>query len=218
MTMRIKICGVTNREDAVEACACGADYIGVIVNIEGSRRAVSIDIAAAVRRGVPRVVVLMEGPALDCLPALAAIHPYALQIVGECSPDDIRRLKQASPVQVWQTLPIPARPEQDALAADTMRRLECMQEAGTDAVVIDTLVCGKKGGTGQTCNWAIAKSVVQSATIPVFLAGGLTPRNVADAVAAVRPFGVDVSSGVETTPGRKDREKVAMFIRQARSA
>jgi phosphoribosylanthranilate isomerase len=87
----------------------------------------------------------------------------------------------------------------------------------TDAWLLDTFVPGREGGTGQTFNWELAVEA-QKLGKPIFLAGGLTPENVADAVARVRPFAVDVSSGVEAAPGRKDPAKVRAFIRAARSA
>ena len=93
-----------------------------------------------------------------------------------------------------------------------------LQQHGIDALVLDTLVPGHKGGTGQTCDWHSAASIVQSVEVPVFLAGGLTPENVTQALSVVKPFGVDVSSGVESSPGCKDHEKISRFIRLVAAA
>jgi len=216
MTMRIKICGITTRDDACSALEHGADYIGIIVDIAGSSRSVTIAEAAQISAGIGPVVALMEAPVPSIVAALCRVQPHAVQLIGAYAPDDIRHLKQSGSTRVWLTVHIP--PAGRTTVADFERRIERLHTAGLDAIVLDTLIAGHKGGTGQTCNWDTASAIVRSAALPVWLAGGLTPANVASAATAVRPFGVDVSSGVESTPGRKDPDKVARFISHARSA
>ena len=87
----------------------------------------------------------------------------------------------------------------------------------TDAFLLDSFVAGKQGGTGEKFNWDLAVEAKKFGK-PIFLAGGLTPQNVAEAVRQVQPFGVDVSSGVEATPGKKDHNKIRAFIKAVRSA
>jgi phosphoribosylanthranilate isomerase len=94
--------------------------------------------------------------------------------------------------------------------------------AGVAAIVLDTLVKLKdtaiKGGTGQVCDWDIAQQLAAEALVPLFLAGGIGPANVRAAITAVRPYGIDLSSGVEQTPGKKDPRKIAELMRIVRTA
>jgi phosphoribosylanthranilate isomerase len=216
MSIRIKICGITSSDDAHAVSACGADYIGIIVNIAGSPRSVSTAQAAAICSGIESTVLLMEGP-LSCIDAtVKRLRPSAIQLIGNFGSSDIERLKQHADTQIWMSIPV-ARTGK-ACVGDIAQRVSLLQKSGLDAIVLDTLVPGHKGGTGLTCDWNLAAQIVQSVTLPVFLAGGLTHDNVAGAAAAVRPFGVDVSSGVEIRPGTKDIEKVKRFIQRSLSA
>jgi phosphoribosylanthranilate isomerase len=95
--------------------------------------------------------------------------------------------------------------------------LQAMSGYDTDAFLLDSLVEGQPGGTGETFDWSLAARA-KMFDKPVFLAGGLTPQNVAAAIRAAQPFGVDVSSGVESTPGKKDRQKMRDFVAAARAA
>ena len=198
MTVQIKICGITCREDAQKARECGADYIGIIVNIAGSRRSVAIQQAVEISSGIPSTVLLMEGQISSIETALRHIRPYAVQLIGQFPPGDIRSLKCVTDVKIWKTVHVP-RSGHDA-SHELEHQIAELQQAGIDAIVLDTLVPGHKGGTGQTCDWHSAARIVQSVELPVFLAGGLTPENVTQAIAEVKPFGVDVSSGVESSP------------------
>lgn len=212
MTVKIKICGITCREDAQTAREYGADYIGIIVNIAGSRRSVSTLQAVEIVSVIPLSVLLMEGQLTTIETALRHIKPHAVQLIGQFTPRDIQRLKGATDVKIWKTVHVPRRGH-DA-TQELEHQIDELQQAGIDAIVLDTLVPGHKGGTGQTCDWHSAAAIVQTVELPVFLAGGLTPENITQALSVVNPFGVDVSSGVESSPGCKDHEKILRFIRQ----
>ena len=216
MTVKIKICGITCREDAQKARECGADYIGIIVNIAGSRRSVSTQQAIEISSGIPSTVLLMEGQLPSIATALRHIKPHAVQLIGQFPPGDIPRFKGMTDVKIWKTVHVPRRGH-DA-SQELEHQIAELQQHGIDALVLDTLVPGHKGGTGQTCDWHSAASIVQSVEVPVFLAGGLTPENVTQALSVVKPFGVDVSSGVESSPGCKDHEKISRFIRLVAAA
>jgi len=216
MTVKIKICGITCREDAQKALECRADYIGIIVNIAGSSRSVSTQQAVRISSGIPSTVLLMEGQFTPIETALRHIKPHAVQLIGHFPSGDIRRLKGMMDVKVWKTVHVPRRGN-DA-SQELEHQIAELQQAGIDALVLDTLVPGHKGGTGQTCDWHSAAAIVQSVELPVFLAGGLTPENVSQALSAVKPFGIDVSSGVESSPGCKDHEKILQFIRKVTEA
>jgi len=213
MTVRIKICGITCISDAQCASTLGADYIGIVVNIAGSHRSVSIQQAAEISLGIPKPVLLMEGPIKPINTVLRRIKPHAVQLIGSYTPEDIKCIKEETGVKIWKPVRVPR--SDDAMEHDFEQQLAELQHATIDALVLDTLVAGHKGGTGQTCDWNTAARIVNSADLPVFLAGGLTPENVAQAVALVKPHGVDVSSGVESSPGHKDLQKVSGFIQQA---
>ena len=213
MTVKIKICGITCREDAHAAQAGGADYIGIIVNIADSRRSVTLQKAADISISLPATVLLMEAPVETIKTAVHRIRPHAVQLIGPFSVEDINTLKRETNVEIWKSIHVP-RPGQN-VSQELKQQLKELHHAGIDALVLDTLVPGHKGGTGQTCDWNTAARIVESVEIPVFLAGGLTPENVAQAIGMVKPFGVDVSSGVENSPGNKNLEKVTRFIQQA---
>ena len=212
MKTRIKICGITNAADARQAVACGADYIGIIVNIAGTPRSVSVASAARLRAtcNVPVVVVADMEPEVLC-DALAAIRPAGVQLVGRYTDAAVRTIVRCAPCAVWRTVYIaPAGTEHDLRGLRAT--IAASGRAGVEALVCDTGIAGKKGGTGVAADWRTARTVVDNSTLPVFLAGGITPDNAGDALEQVRPYGIDVSSGVEQRPGVKDHRKIERLI------
>jgi len=213
MSVRVKICGITNRGDACAARERGADYIGIIVDIQGSRRSVNLQQAAEIADGIPEIVLLMDCGIKEIITAQQLIQPHAVQLVGATSLSDITLLKGKTGVNIWKTVPLPCRKHENPL--ELMQHIAELQKNNIDAIVLDTLVPGLKGGTGKTCDWETAAKIIHTVNCPVFLAGGLKPENIAQAIAEVQPFGVDVSSGVEAEPGIKDLEKISRFIHTA---
>ena len=223
MGVEVKICGITNSEDARAAVAAGADYIGVIVEIEGSPRSVSIDAAQRIISSVTApCVLLLEKQTSDVIEIARELTPSAVQLIGRIEYTAIEQLRAHIACAVWKTLQIPQRDCDEGSVPAINRQLEDYRTAGVDAIVLDTLVQHrgliKKGGTGQTCDWNMAHAIVASAALPIFLAGGITPHNVREAVMAVRPQGIDVSSGVELRPGKKDPDKIQQLIQTVRAA
>lgn len=216
MKTYIKICGITSIEDARQAAYFGADYIGIIVGVSGSPR--SIPVAEAVRLRstctIP-VIVLSDMPAAQLRDALREIQPDGVQLVGTYPEDSVYLIKQSIRCALWRTFYIPPA-EQGHIASDLLQAYETFCHAGVDVVVCDTGVPGKKGGTGVTGNWLAARKLVAISHVPVFLAGGITPDNVRDALTFVRPYGVDVSSGVEHRPGEKDHQKIKRLVQTIR--
>lgn len=203
---RIKICGLTRPEDAMVAVAAGADALGVV--LAPSRRQVTLDQAAAVFVGVPplvaRVGVFVDARADFVREAVARLGLTAVQFHGDETPE----ICAAAPVPVIKALRVG--PVFDPAEADHYR--------GTvAALLLDTLVAGEQGGTGQTFAWHQVAGRLP-AWAPVLLAGGLVPDNVAEAIEVLRPFAVDVSSGVEQTPGVKDHQLVERFMSAVCSA
>lgn len=204
MSVKVKICGLTNLADAQAAVESGADLLGFIFAEKSPRRMTVEGVAAFVRHlplHVLRVGVFMD-PAEDLvMRAATACGLNLLQFHGNESPEFCTQFGLMS-VKAFRV-----RDEQSLAALPAYH---------TDAWLLDTYSETQAGGTGQTFNWELAIAAKQHGR-PIFLAGGLTPDNVAEAVRRVQPFAVDVSSGVETAPGRKDHAKVAAFIRAAKA-
>jgi len=211
---RVKICGVTRPEDRDVAVTAGADAVGVICDVPvDTPRAVDEELAADLFDGVPPFVtgVLVTMPdAVEQAAALAeAVDPDAVQIHGGLSPAELGALRRRVSRPVVAT--VDAEAEEIAAYADA-----------ADALLVDSVDAEGGGGTGETHDWDRTRDIVSELDVPVLLAGGLTPENVADAVETVRPFGVDVATGVERVDetgdrigGEKDHDAVRRFVRTA---
>ena len=223
MGVAVKICGITSSEDARVATNAGADFIGVIAEIEGSPRSVSIETAKQlISSSTAPVVLLLEKKQPDVIRIANDLNPYAVQLIGHIEYTAVEHLKALIPCKIWKTMQIPQRDSAEVSAAEIDSQIENYRAAGVDVIVLDTLVSHrgsiKKGGTGVTCDWSMAHQIVVSAPLPIFLAGGITPLNVREAIKAVQPQGIDVSSGVELSLGKKDPDKIIQLIRTVRTA
>lgn len=202
---RIKICGLTRPEDAAAAVAAGADACGVV--FAPSARKVSIERAAEVLACVPvpvaRIGVFVDADEETVVRAVEACGLTAVQFHGNESPDYCAQA------------PVPAI---KAFRIGTVFDTSTLEpyRGRVAAVLLDTLSTHNAGGTGETFTWRLITSAPGRA--PLFLAGGLNPDNVAEAIATVHPFGVDVSSGVESAPGIKDHARIEAFCAAVRSA
>lgn len=203
-TARVKICGVTCVEDALAAVDAGADALGFMF-YPPSPRFLRIDQAAAIARELPpfvsRVGVFVDASPERVQEAIVAAGLDTLQFHGKESPEYCRGFVGRRIVKAFR-MQNPA-------------SLQALENYRGMAWLLDSYVAGAFGGTGQTFNWDLACEAVRRGGT-VILAGGLTADNVGRAVAAVRPFAVDVSSGVESEPGRKDPAKMREFVRLAR--
>jgi phosphoribosylanthranilate isomerase len=210
----VKICGITTVEDAKTAASLGSDFIGVILEIEYSPRSVSIETAnSIIDFSSAPVILLLEKPCNEIQDIASDIKPWGVQIVGKYPFSDIKRLKNTTECAVWKTVHIPKENGEKIPSADLKNIIEKYHGAGIDVVVLDTMAGKKKGGTGQVCDWGTARELVESSPVPVFLAGGITPANAREAINQVKPYGIDLSSGVEKSPGRKDPEKISELMR-----
>ena len=203
---RVKICGITRLEDAELAASLGAWAVGF--NLwPGSRRAcdpaVAAGIARAVRRRVEPVGVFVN-PSLDQIAhAVEGIGITHVQLHGDEGPAFCAAVAQRTGARVIKAVRI-------ASGAD----IRAAARFHTDFHLLDSAVHGARGGTGRTWDWALAAQ--RRSPVPLILSGGLTPDNVAGAIAAVRPWAVDVASGVESSaPGIKDPRKVEAFVAAA---
>ena len=199
MQTKVKICGVTNVADALAATGAGADMIGLNFYEKSPRHVVPAQ-AAEIARALPpfvlKVGVFVNPTEAQVLEAVAACGLNLLQFHGD---EDSAFCTQFGVMSV------------KALRVRDAESLQTLANFDTDAFLLDAYSKAGLGGTGEKFNWELAVAV-QKFGKPIFLAGGLTPENVADAVRQVRPFAVDVSSGVESAPGKKDAAKVRAFI------
>ena len=202
--VRIKICGITNLEDALLAADLGADALGFIFYPKSPRK-VAPEAARAIIAQLPplftTVGVFVDEDAAAVRELAARLGLDWVQLHGQESPDYCRSLGR----RVIKGFRVQ---DQHSLAA-----LEAYRGAA-QALLLDTYKKGQIGGTGETFNWTLAREAQKYG--PIILAGGLNPENVARAIAAAQPQAVDVASGVEAAPGKKDPEKLKRFFAAVR--
>lgn len=206
---RVKICGITNLEDALLSIDLGADILGLNF-FEKSSRYVSRRNAAAIIDKLPDeilkvgVFVNMETYRINEFVQLLKLD--AVQLHGDESAGFVSELRRETDVKIIKAFRVPS---------DFM--IERVLEFQAETVLLDKFSAEQYGGTGERFDWKIAHAV-KELNVEIFLAGGLTPENVAEAVQNVRPYAVDVASGVESSPGKKDPKKLEAFIRNAKNA
>ncbi|MBT0663198.1 phosphoribosylanthranilate isomerase [Geobacter pelophilus] len=197
--VKVKICGITNHEDALAAIDAGADSLGFVFH-EKSPRNVSPQRAAAIIAKLPpfvQTVGLFVDADVERVNWVADFCGLDLvQLHGDEDPDYCPEIRRRI---------IKAFRVKDAATLKTLARY---QVAG---YLLDAWSPSAHGGTGTSFDWSLARELAGNR--PIILAGGLTPENVRDALDIVRPYAVDVSSGVEAAPGRKDPDKIRAFIR-----
>jgi len=203
MSVKVKICGITNPPDALAAVEAGADVLGFIF-YESSPRHVSVREAGEIIRQLPPFVI-KAGVFVD------ASEDLVMRAIGDCGLNLLQFHGSETPEYCAQF----GLMSMKAFRIRDSESLKILPSYATDAWLLDAFVADKIGGTGEQFNWDLAVEATKLGR-PVFLAGGLTPANVAEAVRKVRPYGVDVSSGVEAEPGRKDHQKVRDFIKAAK--
>lgn len=202
---RVKICGITSRADLDLVVEAGADAVGFIVDVDvETPREIDPDLAVEFARATPPfvttvLVTMPDSPELT-VELASRIQPDVVQIHGGSTPGDLAYLSANVHGDVIK-----------AVTPDEARTYETV----ADALLVDSLDEAGAGGTGTTHDWDRTRELVEALAAPVVLAGGLTSENVGEAVETVRPFAVDVASGVESRPGRKDPDAVASFVRRA---
>lgn len=204
LPVRVKICGITRVEDALAAVEAGADALGFMF-YPPSPRHVTAATAREISRALPPFVARV-GVFVDAAPAEVGT------VLGEGGMDTLQFHGNETPAYCRG---FPAARVIKAFRVSGPETLDRLAEYAAFAWLLDSYVAGSMGGTGRTFNWELAGDAVRRGG-RVILAGGLNPDTVARAVAAVRPYGVDVSSGVESAPGRKDPAKLRDFIAAAK--
>lgn len=205
MPIRVKICGITQAADAVAAVQAGASALGFMF-FEGSPRNVTLQQAREIIRELPpfvaKVGVFVNATRDQIQRTIGDTGIDTLQFHGDESPEACRGFG-------LKTL--------KAFRVQGKDMLQLMPRYDVDAWLLDSFVAGQRGGTGVTFNWDLAVHACSLGT-PVILAGGLNSDNVERAVRQVQPYGIDVSSGVESAPGKKDHALIAEFIARALNA
>ncbi|WEK04074.1 MAG: phosphoribosylanthranilate isomerase [Candidatus Devosia phytovorans] len=208
----IKICGIKTLDLLDATIDAGADMVG-FVHFARSPRHVSIEdigtlISAA--RGRIETCVLLVNPDNSCVAEVAALGPDWIQLHGPESPHRVEAIRAEAGVEIMKAVPIGS-------AEDVAHVASFLDVA--DRILLDAKPpkgADRPGGLGDTFDWSLLEALDPS--IPFMLSGGLTPQTVAEAIRIVRPFAVDVSSGVESRPGVKDKRLIEAFIRNARAA
>lgn len=202
---RVKVCGITRPEDAEAADRAGADAVGLI--FAPSPRRIDLRQATAIERvlspWIVRVGVFVDAGLAAMDRAIAAARLDVLQLHGSETPEFVRKVREEFGLRIVKSVRV-----------GDGRDLVRLDEYEVDAFLFDTYVPGRAGGTGKTFDWDLA--VPWARRVRLILAGGLTPENVGEAVRRVRPYGVDVASGVEREPGVKDHTKMQRFIANVR--
>ncbi|MFP9060109.1 phosphoribosylanthranilate isomerase [Natrialbaceae archaeon A-chndr2] len=208
---RVKLCGITRQEDLAAAVDAGADAIGIICDVTvDTPREVTVERAAELVAAAPplvtTVLVTMPSGPERAIELVETVEPDAIQVHGGMRPGDLAYLRAKSNTDVFL-----------AVDADDIATAGIYDDIA-DALVVDSVDESGAGGTGETHDWEQTQRAIADLETPVLLAGGLTPENVAEAIRTVDPFAVDVSSGIETEPGRKDHEALTRFVTSAHHA
>jgi phosphoribosylanthranilate isomerase len=220
MSLWIKICGNTSLGDALMAAEAGADAVGFV--FAPSPRQVTAEQAAAIIPHLPATVekigVFVDATLEEIVSTVEACGLTGVQLHFDADPDLPARLRErlGPEVRILRVIHF----DTETAAQCAARVAECNQNPHVDAVLVDSRMTTAAGGTGVSYDWVEAhKAIFENAKSQKRLvaAGGLNPANVAEAIATLRPWGVDVASGVESAPGRKDTVKVREFIGHARA-
>jgi phosphoribosylanthranilate isomerase len=203
---RVKVCGITNLEDAFAALEAGADMLGFNFYARSPRH-VTPGAARSIIERLPASVTCVgifvnESTPADVERVAREAGLGAVQLHGDETPEFCRALQELMTIK--------------ALRVGPGYRVESAARFATDAVLLDAYSADARGGTGHTFDWSLA-ALTRKAVPQLLLAGGLKPENVAAAIEAVHPYAVDVCSGVETSPGRKSAELMRRFVEQVKS-
>jgi phosphoribosylanthranilate isomerase len=212
---RVKICGITNLKDAQLAADAGADAVGLNFHPASPRccpLARAQEIAASLGPGVCKVGVFVGASALEVRRTAASVPLDLVQLHGDEPPEFLREIRSLAIMRAF-----PAAGDLSEISAylEACHRLVALPRM----LLVDARHGGQFGGTGTTVDWnLLVENRARMRGLPLVLAGGLTPENVADAINLVRPWAVDVASGVESAPGTKSPELVRRFVAAARGA
>ncbi len=211
--MWVKICGTTNLEDALLAVDAGADAVGFVLG--PSKRRVTPEQVASITRALPtrieKVGVIINETAVRVAEIVRTAGLTAVQLQGDETPELTRELRSLNLRMLVKTV-------QAIDSTDTLATRIAPYRAHVDAILLDSGSPAERGGTGKRFAWKEASARLDNVEARIIVAGGLNPDNVAEAIATLDPWGVDVVTGVEREPGKKDPDKVRAFVAAARNA
>lgn len=225
-TTRVKLCGLMSTDDIGLAVHAGADALGFVTeypvavpwNLARQRAA---ELVAAAPPFVTTVAVV-GGPVDHILAIARAVRPHFLQLHGDETLDEIRQIcasLQDTGIKVIKALRVDVDTGQALFSvADPVQASTVLSGSGIAALVVDSKTASRPAGTGVTLDWSIVREVAAAISLPLILAGGLTVENIAQAIAQIRPYGVDVISGVEIESGVKGQQLAVDFVRAAKNA
>lgn len=217
---KVKICGTTSILDACLAADAGADYSGVLVDVASSERSLSTSQAAEIASTspIPTVLLLYNRTTADIKDAVSRIEPYALQLLGQETPQQVEELKNTVTCQIWKSVYLPAGSPDNVDMIAVRKQMQAYRDAGADFLLFDSVDISvdppRYGGTGKTCDWDVAGELITDSPLPVFFAGGIRPDNVRTAIETIGPYGIDLCSGVEASKGIKDKSKLERLMEQ----
>ena len=217
---KVKICGTTSIHDACLAADAGADYSGVLVDVAVSERSLNtsqaVEIASA--SPIPTVLLLYNRTTTDIYEAVSKIRPFAVQLLGTETPQQVEELRRLVTCQLWKSVYLPAGNPENVDIPAVREQMQAYCDAGSDFLLFDSVDISvdppRYGGTGKTCDWHVAAELITESPLPVFFAGGIRPDNVKDAIETIAPYGIDLCSGVEASKGVKDKQKLAQLMEQ----
>ena len=209
---KVKICGITNLQDALDAALFGADYIGFLVEIGFSEDKVDRKKAKEIIKKLPLevqpVFVTYLQKSRPIIEIAEEIKPAIIQLHNDIELKEIGKIRKALPkIKLTKSISV--------INKNSIEQAKKFEKY-VDFILLDSKVGKKKGGTGKTHNWDISRKIVKSVNKKVFLAGGLNPDNVEEAIKKVKPYAVDTNSGVKLKPGKKDYKKLKEFIMRAK--
>src|SRR3989338_1171433 len=207
---QVKICGITNEEDALKAAILGADYLGFLVEISFSEDKLTRKNAKEIIRKLPLevqpVFVTYLKKAKPIIEIAEYLNPSIIQLHNSITIEEIGKIREALP-KIKLTKSISVIDESSIKEAKKY-------ENYVDFLLLDTKSGEKKGGTGKVHDWEISRKIVKEVKTKIFLAGGLNPDNIEEAIKKVKPYAVDTNSGVKLKPGKKDYKKLELFIKR----
>lgn len=215
-TPMVKVCGLTNTADALAALDYGADFLGFIVDVPvDTPRKITLTQADVIFSSLPeqasKVVVCMSDSVDKVGEIVSELNPNLLQLHGREPVELVGEIKREYGVGLIKVFHVDSNMEPDSIVNNITPYLPYI-----DYLLLDTFVKNKAGGTGLTHDWILSKVVKESVSKSLILSGGLNPGNVCEALKAVEPAVVDVASGVESAPGKKDHGKIKKFIEGVR--
>ncbi len=219
---KVKICGTTSIHDACLAADAGADYSGVLVDVASSERSLTATQAVEIAKDspIPTVLLLYNRTTADIQEAVSRIQPFAVQLLGQETPQQVEKLKRVVSCQLWKSVYLPAGSPENVDMSAIRTQMQAYLDAGTDFLLFDTVDTSidppRYGGTGKTCDWHAAAELISESPLPVFFAGGIRPDNVKDAIETIKPHGIDLCSGVEASKGVKDKQKLERLMGQVK--